>query len=374
MLHPSRVIPPLALFLIGLGALWACASPTPTPTPTPTLTVAPTPTPTPSPTPPSSSPADNLPPLTLPADEAPHSFLVEWWYFNAQLSTQEGERFTLHDVIFQVQQPDSGFSLYTRQIGLGGGEHGFATDEDVLFQPAPFEAAPGDFDIALGESRMAGTGGEQYALRAAVGGYEYDLTLRSTAPPLLHGNDGLVDFGSAGVSYYYTRPRLEITGTLISPDGERAAVTGLGWLDKQWGDFQPTIVEWDWTSVQLNDGTDLMISVLRTLDGVIVHRYATLRRPGEEQRTLRSEEFRFSSSGEVWRSSVTGTAYPIEWLAEVPGEGLTLRIRPLTKESEFTSDALGVTYWESGMEVTDADGRVIGQGFVELNRRPGNGS
>ena len=126
--------------------------------------------------------------------------------------------------------------------------------------------------------------------------------------------------------------------------------------------------------MQLNDGTDLMISVLRTLDGVIVHRYATLRRPGEEQRTLRSEEFRFSSSGEVWRSPVTGTAYPIEWLAEIPGEGLTLRMRPLTKESEFTSDALGVTYWESGMEVTDADGRVIGQGFVELNRRPGNGS
>ena len=64
---------------------------------------------------------------------------------------------------------------------------------------------------------MAGTGGERYALRAAVGGYGYDLTLRSAAPPLLHGNDGLVDFGRAGVSYYYTRPRLEITGTLIFP-------------------------------------------------------------------------------------------------------------------------------------------------------------
>ena len=117
-----------------------------------------------------------------------------------------------------------------------------------------------------------------------------------------------------------------------------------------------------------------MISVLRALDGAVIHRYATLRRLGEEQRTLRSEEFRFSSSGEAWRSPVTGTAYPTEWLAEIPGERLTLRMRPLTKESEFTSDALGVTYWESGMEVTDADGRVVGQGFVELNRRPGNGS
>ncbi len=362
MNRATRVITSLGL---ATGLLAACASPTPTPTPTATPTPAPTPTATATPFPiPTPLPLSDLPPVTLPADESPHTYLVEWWYFNAHFTSEEQERYALHDVVFRIREPSTGVAAHVRHIGLGAGA-GYAHEE--LFEvAAPVETAAGDFELAVQGSLMAGSGGETYILRAEAGGYAYDLTLRSTAEPLLH-QGGLVDFDYAGVTYYYTRPRLALTGTLTLPDGSTTGVSGLAWLDKQWGDFQPVAVEWDWTSIQLDDGTDLMVSSLYDREGPLIERYATLRRPGQPARTLLADEVSLTPGGPVWRSPVTETAYRTHWNVEVPGERLSLMLRPLEEESEYRSETIGVTYWEAGVDVLDPSGEVVGQGFVELN-------
>lgn len=363
MNRAARVITSLGL---AISLLAACASPTPTPTPSPTP--APTPTPTAAPTPfpiPTPIPLSKLPPIALPADESPHTYLVEWWYFNAHLTTEEQERFALHDVVFRIREPSTGVAAHVRHIGLSGGAAGYAHAE--LFEiAAPVEAAPGDFELAVLGSLMAGSGGETYTLRAEADGYAYDLTLRATTEPLLH-QGGLVDFDYAGVTYYYTRPRLALSGTLTFPDGSTTGVTGRAWLDKQWGDFQPVAVEWDWTSIQLDDGTDLMVSSLYDREGLLIERYATLRRPGQPARTLFEDEVALTPGEQVWRSPATETAYRTHWIVEVPAEGLSLMLRPLEEESEYRSETIGVTYWEAGVDVLDPSGQVVGQGFVELN-------
>ena len=359
MNRAARVITSLGL---AISLLTACASPTPTPTPTPAPTPTATPTPFPVPTP---IPLSQHPPLSLPADESPHVYLVEWWYFNAHLTTEEQERFALHDVVFRVREPSSGIIGHVRHIGLSGGTAGYAHAE--LFEiVTPAEVAPGDFELGVLGSLMTGSGGETYTLRAEADGYAYDLTLQATTEPLLH-QGGLVDFDFAGVTYYYTRPRLALSGTLTLPDGSTTSVTGLAWLDKQWGDFQPVAVEWDWTSIQLDDGTDLMVSSLYEREGPLIERYATLRRPGLPGRTLFEDGVSFTPGEPVWRSPVTGTAYRTHWNVEVPAEGLSLALRPLEEESEYRSETLGVTYWEAGVDVLDPSGEVVGQGFVELN-------
>ena len=353
-------------FVLSVSLLAACASPIPTPTPTATPLPTPTPTPPATATPfPLPVPVDSLPPLTLPADESPHAYLVEWWYFNAHLTSEKQERYALHDVVFRVREPISGVAAHVRHIGLGGGAAGYAHAE--LFElAAPIETAPGDFELAVLGTLMSGAGGESYTLQAEAGGYAYDLTLRATTGPLLH-QGGLVDFEKAGVTYYYTRPRLALSGTLTSPDGSTTNVTGMAWLDKQWGDFQPVAVEWDWASIQLNDGTDLMLSSLYERRGPLVERYATFRRAGEPPRTLHADEFSFTPGEPVWRSPVTETAYRTHWNVEVPGEGISLLLRPFEEESEYRSETIGVTYWEAGVEAVDPSGEVVGQGFVELN-------
>ena len=142
----------------------------------------------------------------------------------------------------------------------------------------------------------------------------------------------------------------------------------MAWLDKQWGNFQPVAVEWDWASIQLNDGADLMISSLYEREGPLIERYATLRRAGESPQTLTADEVSFTPGEPTWRSPVTGTAYRTHWNVDVAAEeGLSLLLRPLEEESEYRSETIGVTYWEAGVDVLDPSGEVVGQGFVELN-------
>ncbi|MXW31144.1 MAG: carotenoid 1,2-hydratase, partial [Chloroflexi bacterium] len=114
MNRATRVITSLGL---ATGLLAACASPTPTPTPTATPVPTPTPTATATPFPvPTPVPLSDHPPLTLPADESPHAYLVEWWYFNAHFTSEEQERYALHDVVFRIREPTSGVAGHVRHI------------------------------------------------------------------------------------------------------------------------------------------------------------------------------------------------------------------------------------------------------------------
>lgn len=371
---PHRPTLAAVFVLVLASALAACASLegevevnvqrttlTPTPSPTPTLTPTATPSPTPTAAPPPAASA--LPPLTLPADESPHSYAVEWWYFNAHFASEDGARYTLHDTVFKVELFEQ--QAYVRQIGLVDAAAGYVSGELSGF--AEVVSAPGDFEVAIDGALMSGAGGETYRLRADVDGYAYDLTLRATTEPLLHRGAGLVDFREAGITYYYTRPRLAISGTLTPPGGAPASVTGLAWLDKQWGNFQPIAVEWDWASLQLDDGTDLMVSSLYELGGPLIDRYATLRRPGEPARTLMQDEIAFTPEEAEWTSPETGTAYRTAWRVKAPSEDISLTLRPLAEDSEFIGDALPIAYWDSGVDALDDAGNVVGQGFVELN-------
>jgi predicted secreted hydrolase len=345
----------LALVALSILALGGCSASEPTPTATPTPT-----------------PPYGLPPLTLPADEASHDFQTEWWYFNAHFADNEGQRYALHDVVFQVQQLGSGRTLYVRQIGLADETRGVHTNAERLrTADSPLEAAPGDFEIVIGDGMMSGDGGERYRLVGSARGTSYDLTLTlagdaPTSSALLHDDDGLVDFGEAGVTYYYSQPRLELVGTLTTADGPRT-VTGLAWMDKQWGDFQPVAVFWDWASVQLDDGTDLMLTRLTDANRAPIDVYATVRHPGGDTRRLSAAEFTFEPLADQWVSEATGTEYRTRWRVEVPDENLAFTLEPLVIESEFASAFLGVVYWEAGGDAIDDDGIRIGQGFIELN-------
>lgn len=329
-------------------ALAACSGATPTPTPTPT-------------------PPYGLPPLTLPQDESPHKFQTEWWYFNAHLTDDAGTRYELHDVVFQVLQLASGRTLYVRQMGLADA----ATDthssaERIRQADQPLTDTPGDFNIVIGDTMMSGSGGKAYHLKGAAGPWTYDLSLKSTAPPLLHNKDGLVDFGDAGVTYYYSRPRLEVTGTLTSATASYN-VTGLGWLDKQWGNFQPVAVYWDWASLQLDDGTDIMVTKLRDVQQKPINAYVTFRRKGGQTINIPSGDFTFEPLGDTWHSDETGTTYQTDWRLKIPSQGIDVTLKPLVVQSEFASEVLGVAYWEAGADVFDTSGKRVGQGFVELN-------
>jgi predicted secreted hydrolase len=184
---------------------------------------------------------------------------------------------------------------------------------------------------------------------------------------VLHNDAGWVDFGAAGGSYYYSRTRMTAAGTLVV-NGERVAVTGTAWFDHQWGDFIAVGGGWDWFAVNLDDGTDLTVSLVRSADGTYPLIYGTLVRPDGTSRHVARGEISVDALG-TWTSARTGATYPSGWRVRVSGAGLDVTVVPTLRDQELDTRATtGVVYWEGSQRVTGtrAGRSVTGNAYVEL--------
>ena len=180
-------------------------------------------------------------------------------------------------------------------------------------------------------------------------------------PPTFHGGTGLLDFGTAGESYYYSRTRMPANG-VVTVGTTSYNVSGQVWFDHQWGDFESTQLSWDWFALQLSDGSDIMFYQLRDANGRPFLDSGTLTQNGRTT-TLTAADFQ-SVAQRRWTSPRTGIEYPIEWLVRLPNLGLDLRLTPVIDHSEF--DARSTTfnaYWEGAVRI---EGDRSGVGFVEL--------
>jgi hypothetical protein len=113
-------------------------------------------------------------------------------------------------------------------------------------------------------------GGESFRLRAKGEGTALDLHLSSTKPWVIHGENGVSQKadGAGHASHYYSGTRLASEGQL-SVGGKTMRVSGESWLDREWATNQlaPGQAGWNWFSIQLDDGTELMLYQMRGTDG-----------------------------------------------------------------------------------------------------------
>ena len=223
-------------------------------------------------------------------------------------------------------------------------------------------------DLAASAWQMSGSGGHDM-LTAATSDFGIDFTLSDTrAAPVLHDGDGWVDFSQAGGSYYYSRPRMDLTGTLTFHD-RPLTVTGEAWFDHQWGDFIAVGGGgWDWFAVNLDDGTDLTVSLVRAADGSYPLVYGTLVAPDDTVTHLASDAFTLTATGS-WTSSHSGATYPAGWRLSIPSQDLEITLQPTVPDQELDTRATtGVIYWEGSQHVDATRGGsfVDGQGYVEL--------
>jgi predicted secreted hydrolase len=126
---------------------------------------------------------------------------------------------------------------------------------------------------------------------------------------------------------------------------------------------------WDWFAVNLADGTDLTISVVRDRDDRRVLVYGTLVAPSGEVRHLEADAVSIEATARQWMSPRTGGTYPASWRIEIPGERLVIDIEPTVPDQELdTRPTTGVVYWEGSQRVAAArDGRAVeGEAYVEL--------
>jgi predicted secreted hydrolase len=305
-----------------------------------------------------------LPPISLPDDEAPHDDLTEWWYYTGHLFAGE-KRYGFELVTFQAVRGDLPRS-YVAHFAITDLDRGtFRYDQKTYTGPQP--ALAEGFDLRVGGWEMRGLNGRD-RLRAATPGYAIDLALRAEKPVVLHEGDGIISFGPAGDSYYYSRTRMSVRGT-IDDHGRRLPVTGQAWMDHQWGNFISVAGGgWDWYSVQLEDGADLTISVVRNLEGEVILEYGTYVEPDGTAGTLSAEQIDIAATAR-WRSPRTGAVYPARWRVSIPDKNLRLDIVPPVADQELdTRKTTGVAYWEGAVDVSGTRDMepVRGMGYVEL--------
>jgi predicted secreted hydrolase len=318
----------------------------------------------------------------FPADHGPHpEFRTEWWYYTGNLETAEGRRFGFQLTFFRSalapEMPARESAWATRQAWLA---HFTLTDvQSGTFRS--FErwsrgalglagAQEEPFRVSLKDWKAEAVSGQAPPthLAASEDGVGIDLVLQQGKPPVLQGEQGLsrksAEPGNA--SYYYSLTRMPASGT-VRLGNERFAVTGLAWMDREWStsSLGKDQVGWDWFSLQLSDGWDVMLYRLRKKDGTAGPASSgTLIGPSGETRSLSLADFAIEDAGE-WRSPRSGARYPERWRLRIPSEDLDLEVRPLLADQELD---VSFRYWEGavGLEGTHRGRPVQGRGYVEL--------
>jgi predicted secreted hydrolase len=215
-------------------------------------------------------------------------------------------------------------------------------------------------------------------LTAHAEGIGLDLTLTPAKPPVLHGEAGYSSkaAGKDVASHYYSITRLATAGT-VTLNGESLPVTGTSWLDREFGSSQmaPEHVGWDWFALQLDDGTDIMLYLMRGTDGrPDAASSGTLVDPQGKAQHLSLADFAIEATG-TWTSPHSKAVYPAGWSIAVPKAGLRLTLTPALADQELrTGGAARLIYWEGQVQITGSreEQPVTGKGYVELTGSAGS--
>ena len=127
-------------------------------------------------------------------------------------------------------------------------------------------------------------------------------------------------------------------------------------------------VGWDWISLQMEDGRDLMSYRLRNQSGQPVYRWATVRGTDGLPTYYSQNELEWDPL-EWWVSPETRARYPVSWQIRIPAEGFDLVVRPAFPEQENVSRLLPhLYYWEGAVKafISGRSDHVVGRGFLEL--------
>ena len=311
----------------------------------------------------------------FPEDHGPHNdFRIEWWYITANLTDADGQSFGVQWTLFRNALPrsknaptdDQGWS--NRNLWMG---HAAVTSEDQHFAAeryarggvgqagvnlAPFSAWIDDWALnsqAAGDDPLA-----DMQLQASGPQFHYRLHLTASKPLVLQGKQGFSQKSEQGqASYYYSQPFFEAQGS-IEIDGKTYQVSGPAWLDREWSSQPLTENQtgWDWFSLHLKDGAEVMLYRMRQKDGEPYLTGTWINADGSAQ-LLEAKDIELEAQD---TTDVDGRDMPTRWSVKIRGKDLDIRVDALNPQAWMN---LQIPYWEGPVQVS---GSEDGVGYLEM--------
>lgn len=321
--------------------------------------------------------------FAFPRDHASHpDFKIEWWYYTGNVAATDGRRFGYQITFFRVGVDPAPANpsrwairdLFMTHLAVSDPSGRRYRYGERLSRGGPgLAGADVDRYRVWNDDWIASLDAQgRHLLRASDKGTGIDLVLDEGKKPVVHGVGGSSQKGAqaGNASHYYSLTRLPTRGT-ITVDGAPVDVSGESWMDHEFGTsfLEPEQRGWDWLSIQLADGRDLMLYRLRQTDGSRDPRSSgTLVGADGRVTHLSVADFTLAPGGSTYRSA-NGATYPIAWTIAVPSQSLDLRVTtPLSSQELSLEGSTGVAYWEGVIDVTGRAGAmpVTGRGYLEM--------
>ena len=331
--------------------------------------------------------------FTFPQDHFSHpEFKTEWWYYSGHLQSlthdkksygyqltffrtglkrdikNQKSKWSIQDLYFahlaMTDESKKRFE-YLEKISRGSlGEAG----------AIPYKEGEKTFRIWIEDWAIEGKGTamQNHFLKAGDKNFGIELMLTPEINPVIHGQNGVSQKteGEGYASHYYSVTRLKTEGKIFLKNGE-IPIRGISWMDHEFGSSQLREYQmgWDWFSIQLDKGTELMFYQLRHKNGNIdPYSSGTIVFPDGTYQHLPKREFQIEVLSH-WKSSRSGATYPSKWRVSVPGHRIECILSPTVKDQELiTKESTRVIYWEGSVKV---EGKyqgdpMNGMGYVEL--------
>jgi predicted secreted hydrolase len=324
----------------------------------------------------------------LPRDHGSHpEHGIEWWYWVGHLNAVDsGKNFGFQSTIFRLagdpeksgetqSEPFGNQNLFLVHTALSDlEEEKYIHHERVMREGWQARSSEKTLSLTVGgvKVNLLEKENRHKVVTRYPDGAKLELMFKPSKPLVSFGDRGLSRKGAdpASVSWYWSYTRLEAKGTLFQ-NGEEIAVEGIAWMDHEISSSQlgEDLAGWDWTCMQLDDGTELKAYRLRKKDGGSDPWSAVywIDQKGNTEKVY-ADSFTWETL-DTWTSPKTGLQYPtsVEVSVKHPTNGQQVyQLRPLLDAQEFTGNRADNAYWEGACEVLNEDGKRIGLAYLEL--------
>lgn len=290
----------------------------------------------------------------LPADQAAHPHVAnEWWYTVGHLYSQG------HEYGYEVTLFPFGLAEIAITDVTG---HKYYT-HTFLYKAGQYSASSKQLDVRMPTATLSGPMNDMH-LTATLPQGHLDLRLNAKGPANYMNGTGLIPF-LKGSSYYYSLPDLQTSGTLTL-NGKTSTVTGLSWLDRQWGNWDfNDLRKWTWMAIQLKNGEYIDLFDLFPLQGE-QHWATVVHRDGSE--SVVSVEPLAKHATNFATSPRTGDRYAGKWTVEIPSlkTSLTVTATPTLQQVQGPNGG-GPDEATSTVRGTYEGKPVTGLAYVEQN-------